>query len=79
MWLPSLGPSLRLSKINKSHPYDLACGQLKLCKSVPDRFVLLKPLGTKQKSPANARLVCLVPRGGIEPPTRGFSIPCSTD
>jgi hypothetical protein len=21
----------------------------------------------------------LVPRGGIEPPTRGFSVPCSTD
>jgi hypothetical protein len=21
----------------------------------------------------------MVPRGGIEPPTRGFSIPCSTD
>ena len=36
----------------------------------------------KQKSPANARLFCfklVVPRGGIEPPTRGFSIPCSTD
>ena len=21
----------------------------------------------------------MVPRGGIEPPTRGFSVPCSTD
>ncbi len=21
----------------------------------------------------------LVPRGGIEPPTQGFSVPCSTD
>ena len=23
--------------------------------------------------------ICLVPRGGIEPPTQGFSVPCSTD
>ena len=26
-----------------------------------------------------ANLAELVPRGGIEPPTRGFSVPCSTD
>ena len=23
--------------------------------------------------------ICLMPSGGIEPPTRGFSVPCSTD
>ena len=26
-----------------------------------------------------ANAVGLVPRGGIEPPTQGFSVPCSTD
>jgi hypothetical protein len=24
-------------------------------------------------------LIFMVPRDGIEPPTRGFSVPCSTD
>ena len=24
-------------------------------------------------------IIKMVPRGGIEPPTRGFSVPCSTD
>ena len=35
----------------------------------------------KQKSPAvsSEALECVVPGGGIEPPTRGFSILCSTD
>ena len=35
----------------------------------------------KKKSPAisSEALSIMVPRGGIEPPTRGFSIPCSTD
>ncbi len=26
-----------------------------------------------------ASIKIVVPRGGIEPPTRGFSVPCSTD
>ena len=33
----------------------------------------------RDKKNAIKRLKELVPRGGIEPPTRGFSIPCSTD
>ena len=38
--------------------------------------------GTNKKplNPCGIRgLDVLVPRDGIEPPTRGFSIPCSTD
>ena len=29
--------------------------------------------------PHVALLIKNMPRGGIEPPTRGFSVPCSTD
>ena len=29
--------------------------------------------------PRNPKGCQVVPRGGIEPPTRGFSVPCSTD
>ena len=38
--------------------------------------ILKRPLGARTVKNL-ARL--LVPRGGIEPPTRGFSVPCSTD
>ncbi len=37
-----------------------------------------RPKGRKAKTPVNHRGF-LVPKGGIEPPTRGFSIPCSTN
>ena len=34
--------------------------------------------GTERKSPGKTE-ACEVPRAGIEPATRGFSIPCSTN
>jgi hypothetical protein len=32
-----------------------------------------------KKTPLCEVFVCVVPRGGIEPPTRGFSVVCVTD
>ena len=33
-----------------------------------------------KKAPVkNGRIFCVVPQSGIEPLTRGFSVPCSTD
>ena len=38
-------------------------------------------VGTERSSQLSytAIAIKMVPRGGIEPPTRGFSVPCSTD
>ena len=43
----------------------------------------LEPMMEDLQSSALAAWLCrlgeLVPQDGIEPPTRGFSVPCSTD
>jgi hypothetical protein len=36
-------------------------------------------MGLTEASVFNIWRVKMVPRGGIEPPTRGFSVLCSTD
>ena len=41
--------------------------------------VLIQPLAPYTKAPLCEVFVCVVPRGGIEPPTRGFSAVCVTD
>ena len=41
--------------------------------------VLVVIAGVILKISAIEWCICMVPSGGIEPPTRGFSVPCSTD
>ena len=39
----------------------------------------MNTINGKPKTKGQIRLIKMVPRGGIEPPTQGFSVLCSTD
>ena len=59
-------------------PYHLAMAPYKLERKTgfePATLALARRCSTTEPLP----LIMVVPRGGIEPPTRGFSVPCSTD
>ena len=43
------------------------------------RFELVMEILQTSALPLGDVAILMVPRGGIEPPTRGFSVPCSTD
>ncbi len=46
---------------------------------LPKRVLIGTRAGTRQDLNDSKPAELMVPRGGIEPPTRGFSVPCSTD
>ncbi len=64
------------------HPLEAAIGFEPMNKGFADLCLttwLWRRIQEKAYEPYTFSLYVMVPPGGIEPPTRGFSVPCSTD
>ena len=70
-WLRFNDASAEVQK-HEGHWYTCSVYQTNMLSDAPESKKPLTPLGIKG-------LAFLVAKGGIEPPTRGFSIRCSTN
>ena len=70
-------PFLNLQRTEKAkNPLAFASGLTGAADEARTRYLHLGKVALYQMSYIR---ILLVPPGGIEPPTRGFSVPCSTD